>query len=207
MSIRDSLKKQSAQLGYSVGFGARRHFATFEIVDKVPTYFGVITFAFGIIFLKYPNSQLSDLIAVLTSIVGGAIVYLNFYANDKDKYTEVGKKLIKLYNQTYSIYEKAKTCNEEEFATLESELRMINDELQNVAIHKQVFFSNELAHFKLFGESQSDWFADELKLTFLNDKIPAIWKVYFFVFVFSVAVVLFLNCDLTAKAIGCIRGS
>lgn len=206
MSMRDSIKKQSAQLGYSVGFGARRHFATFEIVDKVPTYFGVITFAFGIIFLKYPNSELSDLIAVLTSIVGGAIVYLNFYSNDKDKYAEIGKKLIKLYNQTFSIYEKAKTCDEVELNNLDLELRAINDELQNIAIHKQVFFSNEFAHFKLFGESQSDWFVDELKLTFWKDKVPAIWRVYFVVFVIVVAILLVLNCDLTLKAIGCIRG-
>ena len=199
MSIRESLRKRSAQIGYNVGFGARRHFATYEIVEKVPTYFGVITFAFGVIFLKYPNTGLSDFVAVLTTVVGGAIVYLNFYAHEKDKYEEIGKKLNVLYNKAYYIHESSITCNESDLLLLESDLNQINDELQKISIHKQVFFSNEYAHFKLFGESQSDWFVSELKLTFWKDKIPAIWRIYAIVVLLALITCLLLNCGVFSK--------
>lgn len=202
MSSRESLRKKSARIGYNVGFGSRRHFATYEIIEKVPTYFGVVTFGFGIVFLKYPNTAVSDFIAVLTSIIGGAIVYLNFYANEKDNYEKIGKKLNALYNRTCSIHEKSKTCTKSELLSFDSELDIINDELQSLSIHNQVFFSNELAHFKLFGESQSGWFVEELKLTFWKDKIPAIWRVYAVVVIIITLIFLItsivINCDVFA---------
>lgn len=207
MSMRESLKKRSAQLGYSIGFGTRRHFATYDIVEKTPAYFGVITFALGIIFLTYKNDGLANLIGATTSIIGFALFYLNFYLNERDKYVETGKKLNILYGKVHSVYEKSKICPDVEIPTLENELININDEFQNISIHKQVFFSNELAHFKLFGESHSDWFADELKLTFWKDKIPAIWRIYLIIFSFIIAAYLLLHCEPILKTIGCVHAS
>ena len=201
MIDRKSLSERSARIGYNVGFGARRHFATYDIVEKVPAYFGIVTFAFGIIFLKYQNTYLADLVAVSTSILGFAIFYLNFYSNEKDKYSLVGKELNILYNKVNSIYDKVQNCPEAELAGLEIELNNIYDQIQKISIHKQVFFSNELAHFKLFGESQSKWFVKELKLGFWKDMIPAVWRVYAVVFLICSAVVLFFYCGFLQKAI------
>lgn len=204
MNVRDNLRKRSARLGYNIGFGARRHFATNEIVEKVPTYFGVITFAFGMIFLKYPHTGLSDFVALLTSVVGGAIVYLNFYSHAKDEYEKIGKELNTLYGQTHTMYEQLYYCEESEFPAIESSLKSIDEKLQKISIHKQVFFSNELAHFKLFGESQSDWFVDELKLTFWKDKIPAIWRIYFLLTFFAIIALLLWNSSIFTKLSECI---
>lgn len=201
MIDRKSLSERSARIGYNVGFGARRHFATYDIVEKVPAYFGVVTFAFGIIFLKYQNTDLADIVAVSTSILGFAIFYLNFYSNEKDKYSLVGKDLNILYNKVNSIYDKVQSCPEAELAGLENELNSIHDQLQKMSIHKQVFLSNELAHFKLFGESKSDWFVKELKLGFWKDMIPAVWRVYGVILIAFSIVFLFFYCGISQKAI------
>ncbi len=178
MSAREALKKRSAQLGYSLGYGTKRHFATYDIVEKTPAFFGVLSFAIGITFLIYKNDSLATFIGASSSVVGFALLYLNEYLNEKDKYITTGKQLNILYSKAYSIYEKSKTCQDNEIHNLESELDKINDEFQKISIHKQVFFSNEYAHFKLFGESQPDWFVNELGLSFWKDKIPAIWRIY-----------------------------
>lgn len=201
---RESLRKRIAQYGYNMGFGAKRHFATYEIVEKVPAYFGVITFAFGIIFLKYQNTALADLVAVLTSSLGFAIFYLNFYSNDKEQYVETGKKINTCYSKTRSLFEKSQHCHENELATLETELNGINDEFQKISIHKQVFLSNEFAHFKLFGESQSDWFVKELRLKFWKDMIPAVWRIYGVVLIIAVCAFLFFNSEYLMRVRECV---
>lgn len=178
MSAREALKKRSAQLGYSLGYGTKRHFATYDIIEKTPAFFGVFSFAIGIAFLIYKNDPLATFIGASSSVVGFALLYLNEYLNEKDKYISIGKQLNILYGKVHSVYEKSKICQESEIPIFESELDKINDEFQKISIHKQVFFSNEYAHFKLFGESQPEWFVNELKLTFWKDKIPAIWRIY-----------------------------
>lgn len=202
---RHTLRKKSARLGYNLGYGAKRHFATHDIVGKVPAYFGVVTFAFGIIFLKYPNTLMSDIVSMLTSALGFAIFYLNFYTNDLSLYEEIGKKINIFYHNSLSIFEKAESCPENELDGLAKELDLINDEFQKISIYKQVFLSNELAHFKLFGESQSEWFVKELKLGFWKDKIPALWRIYALILLLIIVTFLACNFHYVAAAIDCIR--
>ncbi len=199
MDARESLKKRSAQIGYNLGYGTKRHFATYDIVEKTPAYFGVFSFAVGIAFLIYKNDSLATFIGASSSVIGFALLYLNDYLNEKGKYIDTGKQLNILYGKVYSIYEKSKSCQESEISNLDSELTNINDEFQKISIHKQVFFSNEYAHFKLFWESQPKWFVDELGLTFWKDKIPAIWQIYAVIILATIGTLLFINCGLFAK--------
>lgn len=203
MYTRDSLKKRSATIGYNLGFGSKRHFATYDIVEKTPVYFGVFSFAVGIAFLIFKNDTLATFIGASSSVIGFALLYLNNYLNEKEKYIEIGKQLNTLYGKVYSIYEKSKTCQESEFPILENELTLINDEFQKIAIHKQVFFSNEFAHFKLFFESQPGWFVKELQLTFWKDMIPAIWRVYVVIVILLIGIYFGLNNSMFIKISEC----
>lgn len=199
MNARESLKKRSAHIGYSLGFGAKRHFATYDIVEKTPAYFGVFSFSVGIAFLIYKNDSLATFIGASSSVIGFALLYLNDYLNEKEKYINIGKQLNTLYGKVHAIYDKSLSCEEDEIPKLEKELTEINDEFQKISIHKQVFLSNEFAHFKLFFESQPKWFVDELELTFWRDKIPAIWRLYAVIILISIVALLFINCGVFEK--------
>lgn len=207
MIERESLKRCSAELGYRIGFGTKRHFATYDIVEKAPAYFGVFSFACGILFLIYKNDGIATVIGASTSIIGFALFYLNTYLNDKDKYAETGRQLNILYGKVRDIYEKSKCCEDSDLSGLNTDLLLLDNEFQSKAIYRQVFLSNEFAHFKLFGESQSSWFVDELKLKFWKDKIPAIWRIYALVMVALVVVCIAINDGLIIKIIECTRGS
>jgi hypothetical protein len=201
---KSDLKNKAAVIGYNLGFGAKRHFATYDIVEKVPAYFGVVTFAIGIILLRFQNSLIADLVSILTITVGFAIFYLNFYSSEKEKYFETGKKLNIYYNRVRDIYVHADSAQPMELQQLDKELTGIYEDFQKTAIHKQVFFSNEFAHFKLFFESDSSWFSKELKLTFLKDKIPAIWRVYFLLSLIFLLIGLSISFFLNRNLIECI---
>lgn len=194
MNRREGLKKRTAQIGYNLAFGTKRHFATYDIVEKTPAYFGVFSFAVGIAFLIYKNDSLATFIGASSSVIGFALLYLNDYLNEKEKYMSIGKQLNILYDKVHELYEKVQSCQEDEFPTIESDLTKINDEFQKISIHKQVFFSNESAHFKLFWESQPKWFVDELGLTFWKDKIPAIWRLYAVIILIIIGILLLINC-------------
>lgn len=52
---KDQLLKSIADTGYNVGFGGRKHWATYDIVDKIPGFIGFVSTAFGIFSLIYDN--------------------------------------------------------------------------------------------------------------------------------------------------------
>ena len=45
---RDDLLKCIADTGYNVGFGAKKHFATYDLVEKSPGWISFLSIAFGI---------------------------------------------------------------------------------------------------------------------------------------------------------------
>ncbi len=40
---KDDLLKDIAETGYNVGFGAKRHFATYNITQKIPSVIGFVS--------------------------------------------------------------------------------------------------------------------------------------------------------------------
>ena len=44
-----------AQKGYDIGFGAKKNFASFDIINKLPTWIGFISLAIGIIQIAYQD--------------------------------------------------------------------------------------------------------------------------------------------------------
>lgn len=50
---KDGLLKSIAEMGYNVGFGAKKHFATYDIVQKVPGAIGFVSMAIGIFALIF----------------------------------------------------------------------------------------------------------------------------------------------------------
>lgn len=81
---KDQLLKSIAETAYNVGFGGRKHWATYDIVDKVPGLIGFLSTAFGIFALIYDKLSEKSLSAAF--IVFGLIaLYITFYEPNKSK--------------------------------------------------------------------------------------------------------------------------
>lgn len=51
---KENLLKLIAESGYNLGYGAKKHFATFDLIEKLPGWLGFLAFAVGI---TVQNSQ------------------------------------------------------------------------------------------------------------------------------------------------------
>lgn len=48
---KEDLLKHIAQTGYNIGYGAKKHFATYDIASKAPGTISFLTFGIGLYFL------------------------------------------------------------------------------------------------------------------------------------------------------------
>ena len=79
---KTGLLKSIAETGYNVGFGAKKHFATYDIVEKVPGWIGFLSAAIGVYSLVF--EQLSGKTLAATLVVAGIVgLYVFFYDSKK----------------------------------------------------------------------------------------------------------------------------
>src|SRR5690625_6659622 len=75
---KDSLLKSIAIKGYDVGFGAKKHFATFDLVCKVPNVIALGTLITGIIQLGFDIPIFTNKVLSLFLIFIGIIaIFIN----------------------------------------------------------------------------------------------------------------------------------
>ena len=169
---KNDLLKAIAERGYDVGFGAKKHFATYDIIEKVPGWIGFTSIAFGIFTLAY--TELATKFTSATFVVLGVVsLYVGFYAHDKHRYSESGASLTRLYHELKMLYlnlkgsESADVIPECEGKLLDIENRFFED-----SISKQILFGNWYAHYKFYWELQIGWLEEELRFSFFRDKVP-----------------------------------
>ncbi len=75
---RADLLKCIAETGYNVGFGAKKHFATYDLVEKSPGWISFISIAFGIYSLAFKELSTSFLSASFT-VLGVVGLYVSMY--------------------------------------------------------------------------------------------------------------------------------
>jgi hypothetical protein len=108
---KENLLKQIAEKGYDVGFGAKKHFATYDIVEKTPGLIGFSSMATGILGLVFEIFSTKGLSASFL-ILGIIVFYIERYNEAKEKYAEKGKVLIKLFNELKALYYKVESSSE-----------------------------------------------------------------------------------------------
>lgn len=169
---RDRLLKEVATTGYNVLYSAKKHFATFDIVEKVPGWLTISTIAVGIFGLIIPaltNNYLSAAILV----IGVASIYFNQFQDGREKYAEAGGKLISNFNVLRGIYHDAKSrAPGDNVDDLEIRYREALEEAEHVWLHKHIFISDWYAHYKIFWQAQIDWLDEQLHFKFWRDKVP-----------------------------------
>ncbi|MFP3359514.1 hypothetical protein R0K17_19490, partial [Planococcus sp. SIMBA_143] len=70
---KNSLLKSIAIKGYDVGFGAKKHFATFDLVSKLPNSIALTTLTIGVIQLAFPIPDLANRIISVGLIFIGIV--------------------------------------------------------------------------------------------------------------------------------------
>lgn len=190
---KDLFLKSIAETGYNVGFGGRKHWATYDIVDKVPGFIGFGSMAFGIFALIYDELSAKYLSAALL-VIGLIGLYVSFYDHKKGDYERSANKLTTLYNDLRDLYREVKGGVD----VLDSHvdrLKVIEGEYYNNCISKQVLFSDWYAHYKFFWQYQIDWVEEQKNFRLFRDKIPL--SLMFWVFLVVVFLVVFYVRDAT----------
>lgn len=189
------LLKSIAEKGYDVGFGAKKHFATYDIIEKTPGLIGFSSMAFGIFSLAITDLA-TELIAATFIVLGVMGLYINQYDHKKFSYEESGIALTKLYNELKALYLKTKSIDDgSDFSDVQKKLSDIESRYYPVCISKQVLFSNWYAHYKFYWEHQIEWVNEQLNFKFFRDKVPlSLWLTLLFI---TVGLVLLVP-DITA---------
>lgn len=171
---KEDLLKQIAESGYNIGFGAKKSFATFDIVDKIPGILNFCALAIGILALVIDELNIKIVSASL--IIFGVIgIYISKYDDKKDEYATSGSKITEMFNELKSLYHSVKAKSDDtNFDEDISKMKEIEDKFYSITIPKQILFSDWYAHYKFFWQwaTHIKWLETELKLTFWGNKIP-----------------------------------
>jgi SMODS and SLOG-associating 2TM effector domain 6 len=168
---KDSLLKDIAETGYNVGFGGRKHFATYDIVDKTPGLISFLSMAFGTYALVFDGLSTEFLSAsfVVLGIIG---LYISFYDSRKSDYEKAGTALTRLFNELRQLYRSTKSANNDALPEYKQKLNDIEIRYYETCISKQILFSDWYAHYKFFWQVQIDWIDEQKNFKLLRDKIP-----------------------------------
>ena len=178
--MEEDLLKQIAESGYNIGFGAKKSFATFDIVDKIPGILNFCALAIGILALVIDELNIKIVSASL--IIFGVIgIYISKYDDKKDEYATSGSKITEMFNELKSLYHLVKAKSDDtNFDEDISKMKEIEDKFYSITIPKQILFSDWYAHYKFFWQwaTHIKWLESELKLTFWENKIPLSFIVF-----------------------------
>lgn len=164
--------KDIAESGYNIGYAAKKHLATYDIVEKAPGWISIISFAFGILALVVPQLN-NNIIAAFLLIVAYAVFYFNSYQDSRLEYSKVGSRLTTIFTTLRSLLYEAKSRDgSADFDDIEARYRQLLDESQSIGISKQIFLSDWYAHYKFFWQAERSWLEGYRPFTFWRDKIP-----------------------------------
>lgn len=190
---KDKLLKNLATNGYNVGFGAKKHFASYDIITKFPYWISFVTLSVGVMQLGYPEFDYNKEVSIGLIITGIASLFLNFFNSDKNQYDLVGIELTQMYNGLRSLYYRVKGSEGTDFEAEEKEMDELVNKFYSKAISRQVFLADWYGHFKFFGEMQVDWVDEQLNFKFFKDKIPNSFKIFVLLIIVIVLIALILQ--------------
>lgn len=169
---REQLLKLIAVAGYDVGFGAKTHFATFDIVEKAPGWLGFVSLVGGVYSLFVPFWSTQHVAAAFV-VFGVISLYIGLYGTEKSKYEEVGKKLTQAFHTLHILYRKVEALPAGADASVYiAELEKVRNEANSIGLSKQIFLSDWYAHYKFFWQMQVDWIHESRPFRPFRDKIP-----------------------------------
>lgn len=168
---KPDLLKHIADTAYNVGFGAKKHFATYDMTAKIPGLIGFISTGVGVFGLVFEvlNAKTLSATFIVLGIMG---ICITLYDHKKEKYADTGTKLTDLFNRLKALYFNVKGTQKTDLLEFEQELKAIEIEYSKIGISDQMLFSGWLAHYKFFWEHQIDWIDEQKHFKLFRDKLP-----------------------------------
>lgn len=185
---KNDLLKTIADMAYNVGFGAKRNFATFDIITKYPEYVSIISFVVGILGLVwcYFTTIYMSVVLLIISFFSFAV---SKFDENPSKYDEEGIRETGLFNRLKSLYMEVKGLGDiDDTSKYSKELSMIESEFYKSTISNQIWFSNWYAHYKFFCEMNIGWIDEQLHFKLWKNKIPGTLKALIVLCVITVAI-------------------
>jgi hypothetical protein len=169
---KNGLLKSIAETGYNVGFGAKKNFATHDIVQKAPGIIGFLSLALGVYALVYEMLTSKGLGATLV-ISGIASLYVAHYDHNKISYSNEGERLTALFYRLRDLYRDVQAKGDaDDLTTCRGRLDALQTEFFSSSQSKQILFSDWYAHYKFFWQHQIEWIDEQKHFSFWRDKVP-----------------------------------
>ncbi|WP_313638109.1 SLATT domain-containing protein [Paenibacillus sp.] len=183
---KDRLLYALAENGYNIVFGARKHFATYDIIEKIPGMFAFFGLIIGVWQIYYPGFKYNMEVSLALIFLSIIALYIDPYKSSKEDYKDRGDKLIQLHNQLRELYYsvKSKSANDS-FIQEVTEMNQILTQYNTGNIANQILFSDWYAHYKLFAKSQYDWI-DEQKHFKFRDKFPLSFRFFIVIVIIGI---------------------
>lgn len=185
----NNLKKHIAETAYNVGYSAKLHFASYEMIERLPGLISFFSMAFGIYALAF--SSLSTKFMSCTLLLFGLIgLYISMKNGDKAGYDEKGIVLTGLYNELKHLMSDAKSQSPNT-PDIASKLNDIEQRYNNSCASNHIMFATWFAHYKFFWEQQIVWIDEQRKFGFFRDKVP----LTFWISLIVMVIIFLLNTD------------
>lgn len=169
---RDDFLDQLANFGYNVGFGAKKNFASFDMINTIPSMVTLASIVIGIMSLVF-DSFAARHIAAYVTISGVVGVYIETFRSRSEQFVKAGISLTGTFNKISNLYHKAASArSEEDMDAVEKEYLLLQETYQSQSSPNQVPFSDWYAHYKFFWQGQIGWIDERKKFRLFRDKIP-----------------------------------
>lgn len=169
---RTGLLRSIAETGYNVGFGAKKNFATHDIVQKVPGGLGLVSLLVGLYALVWEPLNAKWIAATMVAF-GIVTLIIAQYDHNKVAYSEEGERLTALFYRLRDLYRDVQaTAEGADLAAYRARLDALQAEVFGSNQSKQIFFSDWYAHYKFFWQHQIEWIDEQKEFTFWRDKVP-----------------------------------
>lgn len=191
---KEKFLKSVAEHGYNVYFGAKKHFATYDIVEKVPGWIALITLCIGIWQIYAPTFTYSKEVSLIIILASVIALQINHYAANKEHYKDNGNELIKIHNDLKKLYLQVQSSSNPTVTQAHQDtLQELLNRYYAISIPKQIFLSDWYAHYKFFCQSQYEWINEQKKFTW-KDKIPFSARLFLgiLLLIFAILIISFL---------------
>lgn len=149
-TVKDDLLKELADKGYRVGLGAKRHLASYDIIQIVPGYISMVGLMIGVCQLAYPDPNYER--GISTILIVASILAITISSKpDKESYRVTGENLTETFNAYRYLYEKVKRSSQKDFTAEVKAMNKLFDEEETFKNRsEQIFGSDIWAHYKFF---------------------------------------------------------
>ena len=169
---KEALLRLIAESGYNIGYAAKKHLATYDIVEKMPGWVSLFAAAAGICALFIPYFEQKGIAAAFIVIAMGASS-IALYDKEKAKYAEAGSLLTAKFHDLRMLYQKVKEQPDAvDLPEFEKRHEDIQKEALGLGVPKQIFMSDWYAHYKFFWQGQTQWMDEQLHFRLFRDMMP-----------------------------------